>query len=175
MRYIYHTDINLWHYGRVTPHAYTPVFVLRTRRTDKSRVFINICVCDAVPTNPKGIITCNTDRLVLGRGGAVDFVQHDVSYEDVCRELEQTSGATSSLKTATAVTNTINANTIDANNTSAGIANSITTTASGPDAATTANSDNTIIDKTSDVSSVNGSEHTDRNSVNSELEDAPAE
>jgi len=176
----HYTDINLWHYGRVAPHSYTPVFVLRTRRTDKSRVFINICVCDAVPVNPKGILTCNTDRLMLGKGGAVDFVQHNVSYEDVCREIVSGDGtvAATTIAGASPAAGDDNAVTIattgasTANFTTTGVSTTgiLSTNAADPTITTSAN-----IGTTDEIGSVEGTELTDNHSTNSELEDAPEE
>jgi hypothetical protein len=77
------TDINLWHYGRVLLHDYQPVFVIRTRRVNKSRLYVNVCMCADVPINPKGIITQTRPgaRLLLNQGGAIDSIRHNLTWE----------------------------------------------------------------------------------------------
>ena len=46
-----HTDINLWHYGRVNLRPITPVFVIKTRRCDKSKLIVNVCMSEYIPLN----------------------------------------------------------------------------------------------------------------------------
>lgn len=78
------TDINLWDFGRLHLFSYTPVFVMHTRRVNKSRVYINVTTCPEVPLNTKGIIYLNGllhHRLPPGRHGAVDRIQHQLSWE----------------------------------------------------------------------------------------------
>jgi hypothetical protein len=89
-------DINLWTYGRVQLHEYTPAFVLRTRRVNKSRLYVNVCMCAAVPVNPKSIIlTRSKARLALDNRGAVDTIRHNLTYEQArAAEQAQRDGAT---------------------------------------------------------------------------------
>lgn len=61
--------------------TYTPVFVLRTRRVNKTRAYINVSMCAEVPINPKGLIYAHHHRWPLGRHGAVDRVQHALTWE----------------------------------------------------------------------------------------------
>jgi hypothetical protein len=64
-------------------HDYQPVFVIRTRRVNKSRLYVNVCMCAQVPLNPKGIITQTNPgaRLLLDQGGAIDSIRHNVTWE----------------------------------------------------------------------------------------------
>jgi hypothetical protein len=57
--------------------------VIRTRRVNKSRLYVNVCMCAQVPLNPKGIITQTNPgaRLLLDQGGAVDSIRHNLTWE----------------------------------------------------------------------------------------------
>jgi hypothetical protein len=75
---------SLWHFGRVQQADIRPIYVLRTRRTDKTRVFFNVCSCEAVPLNLKGGLGRGM-RLPLGCGGIVDAIRSPgdtVFYEE---------------------------------------------------------------------------------------------
>ena len=76
--------INLWHYGRVEIHNFTPAFVIRTRRVNKTRLYVNVCMCEAIPFNSKGVLALSKSRLPLEQlGGAVDRIRHTLSWETI--------------------------------------------------------------------------------------------
>lgn len=63
-------------------HDYTPVFVIRTRRVNKTRLYVNVCMCVDVPVNNKSILLAHSKaRLALDNHGAVDAIRHNLSYE----------------------------------------------------------------------------------------------
>jgi hypothetical protein len=78
------TDIDLWNYGAVKSYTITPVFVLDCRRSNKSRAFINVCSCDAIPVNKKGVLFLNNPARLpwtSGEGGAIVSIQHSPLWE----------------------------------------------------------------------------------------------
>jgi len=50
-----HEPISLWEFGRIEVMEIFPAFVVKTRRPNRTVVFVNICSCRGVPHNQNGL------------------------------------------------------------------------------------------------------------------------
>lgn len=52
---MYFIAISLWEFGRIEVMEIFPAFVVKTRRPNRTVVFVNICSCRGVPHNQNGL------------------------------------------------------------------------------------------------------------------------
>jgi riboflavin synthase len=72
----------LWEFGKVEMQEVTPALLIRTRRPNRTVVYVNICSCVSVPYNKKIMEDPNSIiYMVLGESGltANDHTVYDIA------------------------------------------------------------------------------------------------